>query len=230
MTLVIRDREADLQAPAGGKARALASLRQAALPIPAWLVVTPDAFHKSLSPEQDQSLHAARDADAIRAVVESVRPVAEVLRELLPAIEELCADGAMVAVRAAASDEDGAQHSFPRTPTAFPSVGRQEVAGKVAGAWPPGSSGRAAASRRERGLPLTPRPPAVLVQRMVHADVAGVAFGADPVGGRRRVAVVSAVWGLGTALVSGDADADTFLVGGGGTIIERTIAHKHTAD
>src|SRR5262249_7093693 len=107
MRFVIRAREADLHAPVGGKARALASLRLAGLPIPAWLVVTPDAFHKSLSPEQDQALHAARDADAIRAVVEQVRPAAEVLRELLPKLDELCADGAMVAVRCAASNENG---------------------------------------------------------------------------------------------------------------------------
>src|SRR5947209_15484573 len=107
MLFVIPDREAELQAPLGGKARALASLRQAGLPIPAWLVVTPDAFHKSLSPEQDQALRAAGDAEAIRAVVERVRPAAEVVSELLAAVDELYADGAMVAVRSSASDEDG---------------------------------------------------------------------------------------------------------------------------
>src|SRR5262249_21339623 len=82
-------------------------------------------------------------------------------------------------------------------------------------------------------LPLTPRPPAVLVQRMIEADSAGVAFGADPVSGRRGVAVVSAVFGLGTALVGGDADADTWHVDRDGRIIDRRIAQKkiaHTAD
>jgi pyruvate,water dikinase len=228
MRFVISDRQADLQAPLGGKARALASLRQAGLPIPAWLVVTPDAFHKSLSPEQENALRAARDAETIRAVVDQVRPAAEVLGELLPALDELCADGAMVAVRSSASDEDGAQHSFAGQLDSFLFVRKEDIAEKVAAVWRSGFSERIVAYRREHGLPLTPRPPAVLVQRMVNADVAGVAFGADPVSGRRRVAVVSAVWGLGTALVSGDADADTFLVDEDGTIIERTIAHKRT--
>src|SRR6266542_1061224 len=77
MRFVIPDHEADFQAPLGGKARALASLRQAGLPIPAWFVVTPDAFHKSLSPEQGDALRAAHDVETIRAVVERVRPVAE---------------------------------------------------------------------------------------------------------------------------------------------------------
>ncbi|MBI1917354.1 MAG: phosphoenolpyruvate synthase [Planctomycetes bacterium] len=229
MRFVIRDHEADLQSPLGGKARALASLRQVGLPIPAWLVVTPDAFHKSLSPEQQDTLHAARDAETIRAVVEQVRPVAEVLSELLPALDELCADGTMVAVRSSASEEDGAQHSFAGQLDSFLFVRKEDVAEMIAAVWRSGFSERIVAYRREHGLPLTPRPPAVLVQRMVNADVAGVAFGADPVSGRRRVAVVSAVWGLGTALVSGDADADTFLVDDDGTIIGRTIAHKRTA-
>jgi pyruvate,water dikinase len=229
MRLIVRDHEADLQAPLGGKARALASLRQAGLPIPAWLVVTPDVFHKSLSLEQQDTLHAAGDADAFRAVVEQVWPAAEVLRELLAAVDELCADGALVAVRSSASDEDGAQHSFAGQLDSFLFVRREDIAEKVAAVWRSGFSERIVAYRREHGLPRPPRPPAVLVQRMVNADVAGVAFGADPVSGRRRVAVVSAVWGLGTALVSGDADADTFLVDEDGTIIERTIAHKRIA-
>src|SRR5205814_10313021 len=61
------------------------------------------------------------------------------------------------------------------------------------------------------------------------ADAAGVAFGAAPVSGRRSVAVVSAVLGLGTALVSGDADADTYHVDAAGTILTRAVADKRTA-
>src|SRR5262249_10446022 len=127
------------------------------------------------------------------------------------------------------SDEDGAQHSFAGQLDSFLFVPPADVPRKVAAVWRSGFGDRVVAYRREHGLPLTPRAPAVLVQRMVNADAAGVAFGADPVSGRRRVAVVSAVLGLGTALVSGDADADTFLVAEDGTILERTIAHKRTA-
>ena len=71
--------------------------------------------------------------------------------------------------------------------------GRAEDAAQetFAAVWRSGFSERIVAYRREHGLTLTPRAPAVLVQRMVAADTAGVAFGADPVGGRRDVAVVS---------------------------------------
>ena len=54
----------------------------------------------------------------------------------------------------------------------------------------------------------------VLVQEMVRADVAGVAFSADPVTGDRDVVVVSAVRGVGERLVSGTASAEEWRVKG----------------
>lgn len=67
------------------------------------------------------------------------------------------------------------------------------------------------------------------MQRMINADVAGVAFSADPVSGRRTHAVVSAVWGLGSALVSGEANADTFTVDRQGRVVARSIVEKKLA-
>ena len=58
------------------------------------------------------------------------------------------------------------------------------------------------------------RPPmAVLVQRMVPAEAAGVAFTANPVTGDDEV-LVSAVKGLGDRLVSGEATPDEWVVRG----------------
>lgn len=199
MTFVVFDRDAPLDAPLGGKARALALLRDAELPIPSWFVVLPDA-------QRGEAEH-----------------------EIRAAVTALCQSHEFLAVRSSAADEDGAQHSFAGQLDSFLFVRPDDVLDKVAAVWRSGFSERIVAYRREHGLPPTPRPPAVLVQRMVNADVAGVAFGADPVSGRRSVAVVSAVLGLGTALVSGDADADTFHVAGNGDIVERTIADKRSA-
>src|SRR5262249_58275555 len=52
---------------------------------------------------------------------------------------------------------------------------------------------------------------AVVVQRMVSAQVAGVLFTADPITGRRRRAVIDAVRGLGEQLVSGAVNPDHYL-------------------
>lgn len=55
---------------------------------------------------------------------------------------------------------------------------------------------------------------AVIVQRLVPADAAGVAFTADPVTGARDTAIVSAVRGLGEALVSGTTSAEEWRIDG----------------
>jgi len=229
MKYIIHDRDADMDAPLGGKARALAALRPADLAIPAWFVVQPEAFHDSLSADDRHALEHAPDDATLRAILAELQPSGEVIAEINEAVAELCPDDALLAVRSSASDEDGAQHSFAGQLDSFLFVAASDVPAKVAAVWRSGFGDRLLAYRRENKLAPMPRPPTVLVQRMVRADVAGVAFGADPVGGRRHIALVSAVLGLGTALVSGDADADTYHVDQDGTIIERAIADKRSA-
>lgn len=229
MSFVVRGDDANLQGPLGGKARALAALRDADLPIPGWIVLTPDAFHSSLTSDQKQSLESTIAGPAMREVVTQIRPAEEIRSELSEALRWLCPGGELVAVRSSASDEDGAQHSFAGQLDSFLFVPPADVLQKAAEVWQSGFSDRILAYRCEHGLSPAPRAPAVLIQRMVAADVSGVAFGADPVTGRRGVAVVGAVFGLGTALVSGECDADTLHVDRDGRIIHRAIAAKKIA-
>jgi pyruvate,water dikinase len=233
MHIVLHTR-ATLDAPLGGKARALCALRDAGFPIPEWIVVLPSAFADSLGPERTERINKATTAEEMRAVLDGVTLSEAVLVEFRQALTESgLLGGSSVAVRSSASDEDGAQHSFAGQLDSFLFVPPEQIADRVIDVWRSGFSDRIVAYRREHKLPLTPRPPAVLVQRMIDADAAGVAFGADPVSGRRGVAVVSAVFGLGTALVGGDADADTWHVDRAGRIIDRRIAVKkiaHAAD
>jgi rifampicin phosphotransferase len=192
----------------GGKAGALASLASAGLPIPEWFVVTPDAFAKR---EEDFRL----DATLAREIIATARGLA-------PGV-------AWFAVRSSALDEDGAEHSFAGQLDSFLFVPAEGIPEKVEAVCRSGFSERILAYRREHNLAGGPRPPAVLIQRMIDAESAGVAFSVDPVSGRRGHAVVSAVLGLGTALVSGEADADTFTVDRDGTVLTRLIVEKQTA-
>jgi pyruvate,water dikinase len=162
-------------------------------------------------------------------LLDNLTPSPAVQAELRQALTDLCPNGELVAVRSSAHDEDGAQHSFAGQLDSFLFVLPQEVAGKIAAVWRSGFSERSLTYRREQGLSLTPRAPAVLIQRMVNAEVSGAAFSVDPVTGRRDVAVIGALYGLGTALVSGQADADTYHVDRQGQIISRNIAIKRIA-
>ncbi|MCZ7563209.1 MAG: PEP-utilizing enzyme [Burkholderiales bacterium] len=209
----------------GGKAAALNALARAEFPVPRWFAVRPEAFRASLPPEAAAALDQAGNWDAARAVLGAVAMPRRLLDEIETWLMRL--GGAdRVAVRSSAIDEDSSGHSFAGQLESFLYVPREAVPARIVDVWRSAFTERVLAYRREHGLALAPRAPGVLVQAMVDADAAGVAFSADPVSGARAVRVVSAVFGLGTALVSGEADADTWRIGRDGAIRARAIATK----
>lgn len=217
------------EAGLGGKAGALRPLSMAGLPVPAWFCITPAAFRTSLDDAQRRGLAAATADDAWRAVADTVSVSPHVARAIDAALGRLCPDGAPVAVRSSASDEDGVSHSFAGQLDSFLFVPSGDVADRVARVWRSGFSERVASYRRSQGIAGTPPAPAVLVQRMISPDASGVAFAADPVSGDRDVAVIAAVYGVGSGLVSGECDADTYRVDREGRLVESTVAHKRDA-
>jgi pyruvate,water dikinase len=150
-----------------------------------------------------------------------VSPVDVVDGDVTSAVQRL--GGEQLAVRSSAVDEDGSEHSFAGQLESFLNVPPDGVLARVADVRKSGFSDRVTTYRRERGLTGDPIPPAVIVQQMVDADFAGVAFGADPVSGHRSHVVVSAVAGLGEKLVSGDADADSYRLARDGTVVEQKL-------
>lgn len=54
--------------------------------------------------------------------------------------------------------------------------------------------------------------PSVIVQKMINSEFSGVAFGANPVNSNIKEIVISAVYGLGSGLVDGIANADIYVV------------------
>ncbi|OGW40399.1 MAG: phosphoenolpyruvate synthase [Nitrospirae bacterium GWC2_56_14] len=212
----------------GGKAGAFAVLHSARLPVPAWFVVASEAFNSSLTAYQKMDITSG-DPMRVQSALERIALSDDVRRELVRALGTLCPRGELVAVRSSALDEDGSEHSFAGQLDSFLFVSQTDVAARIVDVWRSGFSDRVLAYRREKGLSPLPVCPAVLVQRMVAADTAGVAFSADPVNGRRGVTVVSGVYGLGTSLVSGECDADTWRVDRAGTVIDEQIANKRIA-
>lgn len=207
--------------PLGGKAAALAALHNRGLPIPDWFVILPHAFETSLA---DRSQRPDRDTPCVPPA-----PTPAVMQQVDAALAKLCPDGELVAVRSSALEEDGSAHSFAGQLESFLMVSPAKVGPAVTAVWNSAFSERVRAYRAQHQLTGTPRPPAVLIQRMVRSEAAGVAFGADPISGRRDVAIVSAVPGLGTALVNGERDADTWHVDVSGRILQCQLA-THTPD
>lgn len=212
----------------GGKAASLRALTDAGFPVPDWFVVAPAAFRDSLSPEQQKALNESRvTGDDLNGLTPS------------PAVREALADaiartfephtGSLLAVRSSAPDEDAAEHSFAGQLESFLFVPPTEVADRVADVWRSAFQPSVLQYREAQGLQAAPPPPAVIIQRMVTPDRAGVAFSADPSTGRRGICVVGAVQGAGTTLVDGVEDGDTCHVDRDGQVVERTVRRQEVA-
>lgn len=133
-----------------------------------------------------------------------------------------------VAVRSSAADEDGDTASFAGQHDTYLNIsGTDAVTEAVTRCWASAHSERAYEYRRQHGLPLDRIGLAVLVQRLVPADVSAVVFSANPVTGTRDEVVINASWGLGESIVGGTVTPDTYIVDRArGTVVERRIAEK----
>ncbi|MDJ1172382.1 PEP/pyruvate-binding domain-containing protein [Roseofilum sp. BLCC_M154] len=212
MTYILTAQNSKNPQQLGGKGAALAQLQALNLPIPEWFVVSPSAFYHSLT--EGESL----TTDTIPQVIAALHLNHKVKAELAQALKHLSPNGELVAVRSSAVDEDGADYSFAGQLQSFLFVPLEEVDDRVVEVWRSGFGDRLLAYRQQHHLG-NPKPPAVLIQRMVNAEIAGVAFSADPVTGQRGVTVISAVSGVGDALVSGEVDGQTYRIHRQGTII-----------
>jgi pyruvate,water dikinase len=129
------------------------------------------------------------------------------------AVEEIAAHfgDAPLAVRSSASAEDLPEESFAGQYTSVLRVrGDGELRSAIRSCWASAFIGRVRHYRRG----TEPARMAVLVQRLVDADVAGVAFTADPVTGERDTVLVSAVPGTAETLVDGSVTPDQWRVRG----------------
>ncbi|ATO12552.1 phosphoenolpyruvate synthase [Micromonospora sp. WMMA2032] len=227
----------------GGKGAHLGALsRVDGVRVPAGFCVTTDAFRRvtaetpSLTDRLDrltrlrpEDREAIRSLSAeIRRAIEDVAVPGDVAAEITRALAGLGSDAAY-AVRSSATAEDRATASFAGQQDTYLNVrGPADILRHVSRCWASLFSERAVTYRRRNGVDDRSVRMAVVVQRMVFPDAAGIMFTADPVTGNRRVATVDAGFGLGEALVSGLVDPDVFTVRDD-QIVARRIAAKRRA-
>jgi phosphohistidine swiveling domain-containing protein len=127
----------------------------------------------------------------------------------------------VVAVRSSATTEDGVGSSAAGQHDTVLGV-RHEAAlrAAVVVCWRSLRAPRATTYRASQGLDEDAAAMAVVVQRQVDADAAGVAFSLDPVDGDRTAVLVEAAPGLGEALVAGRVTAERVRVDRGTGAVE----------
>lgn len=187
----------------GGKAANLGELLRAGFAVPDGFVVTAEALARSgPTPGGDTRLIGRDVPNGITA------ELGEVLREALVDFGE-----AAVAVRSSAIDEDGETASFAGQHESYLNVfGAAAIAEAVARCWTSARSERAIAYRRLRGQEVDEAGVAVLVQRLIRAEISAVVFSANPVTGNHDEIVMNANWGLGESIVGGTVTPDTDMV------------------
>jgi pyruvate,water dikinase len=219
----------------GGKAANLGELIHANLPVPPGICITTEAYRQVAA-------SAAIDYDAIAAAgPEELKQLAGQAREALLAVPIPTAvaeaivvayvrlgNNVPVAVRSSATAEDLPYASFAgQQDTYLHIIGRDAVLDAVRRCWASLWTDRAVVYRTTNGIDHRAARLAVVVQRMVDAEVAGVLFTANPVSGRRRQAVIDASYGLGEAVVSGAVNPDHFVVDTeSGLIVQRRLGDK----
>src|SRR3954466_2120760 len=161
------------------------------------------------------------DSAAARAASASVPSTAaldalvvpnDVARAIVEAWCELGPEHAL-AVRSSATAEDLPGASFAgQQDTYLNVIGTPAILKHVSRCWASLFTERAVAYRLQNGFDHRKVHMAVVVQKMLFPQAAGILFTADPVTGNRKVASIEAVLGLGEALVSGLVNADGYKV------------------
>jgi len=228
----------------GGKGASLNRLARAGFRIPPGFCLTTDAFAAQLEGlpgavvlrsdpaglADEPTRTALTDAMLAGPLTESVAAaLAAPLARLCGASLSAPDAPARLAVRSSAVAEDGAGASFAGLHDTELGLTADDVTQAVLRCWASLWSARAVAYRARRGMPADGGAMAVVIQALVPAEAAAVAFTRHPVTGRSDRVLINAVPGLGEAMVSGTVTPDTIVVDkASGAVVEYTLGDPQT--
>jgi len=226
----------------GGKGASLARLSASGLPVPEGFLIPTHAYQRFVAENslQPNILAALQSVDAsqsttLEAASQSIRRLfseAQISPEVADAIAQayrsLPGKEPAVAVRSSATAEDLPEASSAGQQETYLNVrGESALLDAVKRCWGSLWTARAIAYRMRQGVAPGSVSLAVVVQRMVDAEAAGVLFTANPTNGRREQMVIDATWGLGEALVGGEVTPDHLVVDrDSGRVLSRETADK----
>ena len=226
----------------GGKAKNLANMRQLGLPVPEWLVVTTEAFVSFLTSNNllsdvenlrgniidlDRASQQERLLNLQNKILQSEFSP-ELIASFKRAYESISdANNTFFAVRSSVADEDGAKDSFAGQMDSFLyQQGEVAILESIKKCFASAFNHRAIIYRLEKGIEVNNIRAAVIVQKMVASDISGVLFTANPINGNLKQCLVSATFGLGEGVVSGECVTDEFVVTHDLLKIEKNVNEK----
>ncbi|MDD1770521.1 MAG: phosphoenolpyruvate synthase [Methanomassiliicoccales archaeon] len=230
---------------AGGKAANLGELMSAGFNVPGGFVLTTSAYDNfleanGLAPKIESTLKkvdVSSEASLQEASVkirksfdEAKMPEdlrLEVLKEFHHLFEGKRKPG-LVAVRSSATAEDLPTASFAGQQDTFLNIGDpDDLLDKVKKCWSSLFTPRAISYRTSKGFEHSAVKLAVVVQKMVNSEVAGIMFTVDPNSELPHI-IVEAGYGLGESIVGGKVTPDTYVVDKFHTKIINKMISKQT--
>ncbi|MFH0972030.1 MAG: PEP/pyruvate-binding domain-containing protein [Candidatus Micrarchaeota archaeon] len=209
---------------AGGKGAQLGEMFNAGIPVPPGFVVLTDSFEAFIKengfeskinailarvdPQKTQTVDAA--SKQIREMISKGKISKEIEKAALAKYGELNAK--LVAVRSSATAEDAASASWAGELDSYMNIARGNLLETVRKCWSSLFTPRAIFYRIEKKLSNQRVAVAVVVQKMVQSEVAGVIFTVHPVTKDRNKMVIEAAFGLGESVVSGAVSPDNYVI------------------
>jgi phosphohistidine swiveling domain-containing protein len=232
-----RRRGGDEPRAVGGKAAKLAWLARHGFEVPEAWILPEDAFAQALRElppgcDPKSLLRAAGGQAGMKRAAEARQQIlgSELPAGLLDELEQLWKRASPrapwgLAVRSSATCEDGALISMAGLAESRLGVrGAPRMADAIRAVWASLASGRALAYLAAHGVRDVSM--AVVLQRMVVAEAAGVMFTRSPDARSRGQRIINAGFGLGAPVVDGVTSPDVLRVDERGRLVEAVIARK----
>ena len=224
---------------AGGKWASLGEMTQAGIAIPPGFVVLAETFENFIDSNnlraEIQTILGKLDHNNVGSIEHASEEIQELIRggiisekiqkEIQKYTKTIKTD--FVAVRSSATAEDWAEHAWAWQLDTYLNVPKTDIITKIQSCWASLFTPRALFYRSEKWLGDIHISVAVVVQSMVDAESAGVAFSVHPVTENTDEIVIEWSWWLGEAVVSGEVTPDSFVISKSSwEIISEHIAEK----
>ena len=227
----------------GGKAAALARLLAAGFRVPPGYCVTTAAYDERLnangfSPSERWGIALQLTGEARQQYLNECRSIIERI-DASSLLEDRLEERRLIlepretrwAVRSSATNEDAAQASFAGLYRTELGICSRELGPVITRLWSSIWDERVIDYMRKTGTGAAPPAMAVVLQSMIVARVAGVAYSIHPVTGRKYQVAINAVRGLGAPLVDGSVTPDHYIVeigpaGRPRLVCRRSLAHQ----
>ena len=226
---------------AGGKGANLGELTAAGINVPKGFVIAADAYREFLKENHidefiahglkqahtDEHTLSAAAAEFREKITAGHFPT-ELEKEIRATYAEL-GESKRVAVRSSATAEDLPDASFAGQQETYLNVqGINDVLLQIRNCYASLWGERAVSYRLNQGYDQSAVAIAVVIQKMVESEKAGVLFTVNPVTYNKDEMQINASYGLGESVVSGRVTADSYIVNKNGAIREVSIGSKET--